>query len=217
MTVHDEVTAAGQSDSTGPRSGNEVPPGDTSSMPSESSTKPAGRNTGGHSRRGETVFRSLATAAGATIVAAIALIALFLLIRAVPSVAANKANFFTSAEFNVTNADNMHFGIRDLFMVTVLSSLLALLIAVPLGVGIALFLTQYAPKVLSRPFAMLVDLLAAVPSIVFGLWVSWCWPRSWRPSNNSSTTNWAGSSCSRKATSPSAAVARSSPPVSCSR
>ncbi|MBF6242492.1 phosphate ABC transporter permease subunit PstC [Nocardia elegans] len=170
MTVHDEVTAAGQSDSTGPRTGTEVPPGDTSSMPSESSNKPAGRITGGHSRRGETVFRSLATAAGATIVAAIALIALFLLIRAVPSVAANKANFFTSAEFNVTNADNMHFGIRDLFMVTVLSSLLALLIAVPLGVGIALFLTQYAPKVLSRPFAMLVDLLAAVPSIVFGLW-----------------------------------------------
>ncbi|MEV5649375.1 phosphate ABC transporter permease subunit PstC [Nocardia sp. NPDC052254] len=138
-------------------------------MPSESSNKPAGRP-GGNSQRAETIFRSLATAAGATIVAAIALIALFLLIRAVPSIAANKANFFGSAEFNVGNADDMHFGIRDLFMVTVLSSLLALLIAVPLGVGIALFLTQYAPKVLARPFTMLVDLLAAVPSIVFGLW-----------------------------------------------
>ncbi|MBO0855129.1 MAG: phosphate ABC transporter permease subunit PstC [Nocardia sp.] len=116
------------------------------------------------------IFRSVATAAGATIVAAIALIAVFLLIKAVPSVNANKANFFTSAEFSVGDAKNMHFGIRDLFMVTVLSSLLALLIAVPLGVGIALFLTQYSPKVLARPFAMLVDLLAAVPSIVFGLW-----------------------------------------------
>ncbi|NKY53122.1 phosphate ABC transporter permease subunit PstC [Nocardia vermiculata] len=138
-------------------------------MPSEPSNKPAGRN-GGRDRRGERIFRSLATAAGATVVGAIALIALFLLIRAVPSILANKDNFFTSTEFRVSDPDNMHFGIRDLFMVTVLSSLLALLIAVPLGIGIALFLTQYAPKVLARPFAMLVDLLAAVPSIVFGLW-----------------------------------------------
>lgn len=138
-------------------------------MPSEPSDKPTGRNRE-HSRRAETIFRSLATSAGATIVAAIALIALFLLIRAVPSLAANHDNFFGSAEFDVANPDNMHFGVRDMFMVTVLSSLLALLIAVPLGVGIALFLTQYAPKVLARPFATLVDLLAAVPSIVFGLW-----------------------------------------------
>ncbi|WP_280328943.1 phosphate ABC transporter permease subunit PstC [Nocardia wallacei] len=138
-------------------------------MSSEPSTEPARRGRA-HSARAEMIFRSLATAAGATIVAAIALIALFLLIRAVPSVAANKANFFTSADFNVGNADDMHFGIRDLFMVTVLSSLLALVIAVPLGVGIALFLTQYAPKILARPFAIVVDLLAAVPSIVFGLW-----------------------------------------------
>jgi phosphate transport system permease protein len=51
-----------------------------------------------------------------------------------------------------------------------MSSGFALVIAVPVGVGIALFLTQYAPKALSRPFSVLVDLLAAVPSIVFGLW-----------------------------------------------
>ncbi len=118
----------------------------------------------------EMLFRSAATAAGGIIVAAIALIALFLLIRAVPSILANEANFFTSTEFNTSDADHLQFGIKDLFMVTVLSSLMALVIAVPIGVGIALFLTQYAPKVLARPFSVLVDLLAAVPSIVFGLW-----------------------------------------------
>ncbi|WP_024800744.1 phosphate ABC transporter permease subunit PstC [Nocardia sp. BMG51109] len=139
-------------------------------MPSDANPEPAQRIRGAHSTRAEFIFRSVATAAGVTIVAAIALIAVFLLVRAVPSVAANEANFFTSTEFNVTNADDMHFGIRDLLMVTVLSSLLALVIAVPLGVGIALFLTQYAPKMLARPFATIVDLLAAVPSIVFGLW-----------------------------------------------
>ncbi|MFC4124528.1 phosphate ABC transporter permease subunit PstC [Nocardia rhizosphaerae] len=118
----------------------------------------------------ETFFRWLATAAGATIVAAIALIALFLLIRAVPSLRADQVNFFTSTEFATGNADNLRFGIRDLFMVTVLSSIFALVIAVPIGVGIALFLTHYAPSRLGRPFTMLIDLLAAVPSIVFGLW-----------------------------------------------
>ncbi len=164
MTVHDEVTAAGQSDSTGPRAG-----GDTAHMSTKTSTRPKAKSKA-HNQRAEFIFRSLATAAGATIVAAIALIALFLLIRAVPSVMANESNFFTSTEFDVRDADNLHFGIRDLFMVTVLSSVFALLIAVPIGVGIALCLTQYAPKVLARPFAILVDLLAAVPSIVFGLW-----------------------------------------------
>ncbi|MBW0269628.1 phosphate ABC transporter permease [Nocardia sp. MH4] len=118
----------------------------------------------------ETIFRWLATAAGATIVAAIALIALFLLIRAVPSVRADEVNFFTSTEFATNDANHLRFGIRDLFMVTVLSSVFALIVAVPIGVGIALFLTHYAPSRLGRPFTMLIDLLAAVPSIVFGLW-----------------------------------------------
>src|SRR5689334_24801422 len=55
-------------------------------------------------------------------------------------------------------------------MVTVLSSVSALVLAVPVAVGIAVFLTQYAPKRLARPFGAVVDLLAAVPSIIFGLW-----------------------------------------------
>ncbi|MFD3595876.1 phosphate ABC transporter permease subunit PstC [Nocardia sp. NPDC058640] len=118
----------------------------------------------------ETIFRWMATAAGATIVASIALIALFLLIRAVPSLMADNANFFTSTEFSTGDANNLRFGIRDLFMVTVLSSVFALIVAVPIGVGIALFLTHYAPSRLGKPFTMLIDLLAAVPSIVFGLW-----------------------------------------------
>ncbi|WP_156094974.1 phosphate ABC transporter permease subunit PstC [Nocardia lijiangensis] len=140
-------------------------------MPSDTNTEPAPvKSRPPHSQRAEVVFRSLATAAGAIIVASIALIALFLLIRAVPSLRADQVNFFTSTEFSTTNADDLRFGIRDLLMVTVLSSVFALAIAVPIGVGIALFLTHYAPKTLARPFAMLVDLLAAVPSIVFGLW-----------------------------------------------
>ncbi len=49
-------------------------------------------------------------------------------------------------------------------------SIFALVLAMPVGLGIALFLTQYAPAKVARPFGYLVDLLAAVPSIIFGLW-----------------------------------------------
>jgi phosphate transport system permease protein len=121
-------------------------------------------------RRGDRLFKLAAGAAGSTIVIAIVLIAVFLLLRAVPSLRVNHANFFTSAQFDTTDPKNLAFGIRDLFMVTVLSSICALVLAVPIAIGIAVFLTQYAPPRLSRPFAAMVDLLAAVPSIIFGLW-----------------------------------------------
>lgn len=124
----------------------------------------------GGGRWGDAVFKSIAIAAGATIIGAIALMALFLIIKALPSIQANQANFLFSTEFLTSDPDNLRFGIRDLFMVTVLSSVFALVIAVPIAIGIAAFLTNYAPARLARPFAMLVDLLAAVPSIVFGLW-----------------------------------------------
>ncbi len=121
-------------------------------------------------RRGDRLFKSVAAVAGSTITIAIGLIGVFLLVHAVPSLRANHANFFTSAQFDTHDSKNLAFGIRDLFIVTVLSSLCAMALAVPVAIGIAVFLTQYAPARLSRPFAALVDLLAAVPSIVFGLW-----------------------------------------------
>jgi len=128
-----------------------------------------GLQTGGN-RWGDRIFGSLALAAGATIIAVIALMALFLIVRAVPSLQANKANFLTSSEFATTDETNLRFGIAELLQTTVLSSVFALLIAVPIAIGIAAFLTNYAPRRLAKPFAILVDLLAAVPSIVFGLW-----------------------------------------------
>ena len=135
------------------------------------STKPAQTSALKGTRRwGDTIFYSIALAAGATIIGAIALMGLFLLIRAVPSLAADKANFITSSEFVTTDENNLRFGIADLFQVTALSSIFALAIAVPIAIGIATFLTNYVPRRFARPFAILVDLLAAVPSIVFGLW-----------------------------------------------
>nr|WP_245561407.1 phosphate ABC transporter permease subunit PstC [Actinomycetospora chiangmaiensis] len=132
------------------------------------STTGSSRTTSGGT--GERVFRALTTGSGLVVVVAIALIGLFLIVQAVPSLLANNDNFFTSPEFNTTDASNLRFGIRDLLAVTLLSSLLALVIAMPIGMGIALFLTQYTPSRLAQPFSYVIGLLAAVPSIVFGLW-----------------------------------------------
>jgi phosphate transport system permease protein len=125
---------------------------------------------GAKARVGDRLFHSVAAVAGSTITILIGLIAIFLLVHAIPSLRANHANFFTSAQFNTADSKNLAFGIRDLFMVTLLSSIWAMALAVPIAIGIAVFLTQYAPARLSRPFGAIVDLLAAVPSIVFGLW-----------------------------------------------
>ncbi|MBA8929713.1 phosphate transport system permease protein [Kutzneria viridogrisea] len=135
-------------------------------------TEDSGQSGGraGVRRPGDSIFRALTTGSGLAIVIAIGLIGIFLLIKAVPSLVADKANFLFSPDFITTDPTNLKFGIRDLFVVTVLSSLVALVIAMPIALGIALFLTHYAPARLSRPFAYIVDLLAAVPSIVFGLW-----------------------------------------------
>jgi len=121
-------------------------------------------------RRGDLLFRNLTTASGISIIVAIVAIAGFLLVQAVPALRANTANFLTSSDFLVSDVTKLQFGIRSLLIVTVFSSLFALVIAVPIAIGIALFVTQYASARLAKLFGSLVDLLAAVPSIVFGLW-----------------------------------------------
>lgn len=62
------------------------------------------------------------------------------------------------------------FGAAPMIFGTLASSLLALLIAVPLALGVAIYLTEFAPKWLRQPIAFLVELLAAIPSVVYGLW-----------------------------------------------
>lgn len=126
--------------------------------------------TGPSSHGADAIFRGVTVAAGGTIVALIALIAVVLVMQALPSIMADQVNFLTSSEWNTTDPENMRFGILDLLKVTVLSSVFALVLAVPVAIGIATFLVQYAPARLSRTLSALIDLLAAVPSIIYGMW-----------------------------------------------
>jgi phosphate transport system permease protein len=122
-------------------------------------------------RLGDKVFRGLAEGSGILIVILIAAIAIFLLWRAIPALARNQENFFTyGGNWITTDTAAMHFGILDLLLVTVFVSVFALLLAMPVALGIAIFLTQYSPRRLAGPLGYIIDLLAAVPSIVYGVW-----------------------------------------------
>src|SRR6185312_6518736 len=126
---------------------------------------------GGKVRLGDKIFRGLAEGAGILIVVIIAAIGAFLLWRAVPALARNEENFFLySGNWVTTDTSAMQFGILDLLQVTVFVSVFALILAMPVALGIAIFLTQYAPRRVAGPLAYMVDLLAAVPSIIYGVW-----------------------------------------------
>ncbi|MCV7176269.1 phosphate ABC transporter permease subunit PstC [Mycolicibacterium sphagni] len=122
-------------------------------------------------RIGDRIFRGLSEGSGVLIIALIAAIGLFLVWRAVPALGRNDANFFTyGGNWVTTDTAHMKFGILDLLQVTVFVSLFSLILAMPVALGIAIFLTQYAPRRVSGPLGYMVDLLAAVPSIIYGVW-----------------------------------------------
>ena len=135
--------------------------------PLPESTAPPPRGT--RVRIGDRVFTALSTGAGLFIVVLVVLVAIFLLWKAIPSIKDDQVNFLTSRLWSVGD-NGESFGIAGLLWTTVLISVFAMIIAVPIAIGIALFITQYAPDRLSKPVAYVIDLLAAIPSIIYGIW-----------------------------------------------
>ena len=117
-------------------------------------------NSRGH--LGDSIFKGLSVGSGMLILAVLAAVAVFLIVQAVPA-------FLGQAGYP-NGSRNVYRYVGPYLLGTILSSFLALLFAVPVAVGIALFVSHYAPKRLATPVAFVLDLLAAVPSIVFGLW-----------------------------------------------
>jgi phosphate transport system permease protein len=131
--------------------------------------QPARAARGSKVRIGDRIFFWLTAGSGGFIILLIALVAVFLITRAAPVIAKDKANFLFSRGFQLASTP-LRFGVADLLWVTVISSTIALVLAVPVAIGIALFITQYAPKRLRRPVGYIIDLLAAIPSIIYGIW-----------------------------------------------
>ena len=116
----------------------------------------------GRGSMGDVVFRGLAVIAATLIMVALAAVFIFLGIEGIPG-------------FNV---DEQHYAGQGSFLglvvpllyATMYAAVLALIVAVPFSVAIALFISHYAPRRIATPVAYVIDLLAAVPSVVFGLW-----------------------------------------------
>lgn len=113
-------------------------------------------------RPGDKIFKGTATAAGTLILVTLAGVAVFLLYQALPALTAPSDASGTGL--------GLFTYVWPLLYGTIISSAIALLVGAPLGVGIALFISHFAPRRLSTGLGYVVDLLAAVPSIVFGLW-----------------------------------------------
>ncbi|HEY0527579.1 MAG TPA: phosphate ABC transporter permease subunit PstC [Gemmatimonadaceae bacterium] len=116
---------------------------------------------------GDKVYTLVTTACALIVPALVIAIAIAILEAAWPAFARNGLSLITSSEWDVGAG---HFGAAPALFGTLVSSAVALVIAAPLAIGVAVFLSEFAPKWLRTPVGFLVDLLAAVPSVVYGLW-----------------------------------------------
>ncbi|HTK15820.1 MAG TPA: phosphate ABC transporter permease subunit PstC [Acidimicrobiia bacterium] len=116
---------------------------------------------------GDRVFRAVALAAGLSVLAILALIAFVTTKQAWPIFRRDGFGFITGTKWDPTNGK---FGALPFIYGTAVSSVIALVLAVPLSLGIALFTNELAPRRLRRPVIYAIDLLAAIPSVVYGLW-----------------------------------------------
>jgi len=126
-------------------------------------------------RTSDKVFRGLVTAGGLSSLLILGLIAIFLGYRGFEVLVQEGFGFITNSDWSVTvdenaNVVNSSFGLAAMLVGTILCAFVAVVIALPISVFSALFLNFYAPDRLKRFLVALIDMMAAFPSILFGIW-----------------------------------------------
>ena len=126
-------------------------------------------------RRSDKVFRGVVTAGGLSSLLLLGLIALFLGYRGFEVLRQEGIGFITHSDWSIATDDagnviESHFGLAAMLVGTILCSLIAVVIALPISVFCALFLNFYAPVWLKRVLVTVIDMMAAFPSILFGIW-----------------------------------------------
>ncbi len=126
-------------------------------------------------RRSDKVFRGVVTGGGLSSLAILGLIAIFLTYRGFEVLRQEGIGFITHSDWSITTDDagnvlESHFGLAAMLVGTILCSLIAVVIAVPISVFSALFLNFYAPGWLKKILITIIDMMAAFPSILFGIW-----------------------------------------------
>jgi phosphate transport system permease protein len=122
------------------------------------------------SRPADRIFKGLSTGAAASIMVILTGVALFLIIQAMPAITANWQTNPSLTTGPTQGQTSFWSYVAPLIWGTIYVSAIALVIGAPIAIGIALFISHYAPRRVAGVLGYLVDLLAAVPSIVFGLW-----------------------------------------------
>jgi phosphate transport system permease protein len=137
----------------------------TSHFPTQGPSVP--RNLSAKLSGSDLAFRGIARAGGLMVLLLMVMVGTFLAYRAAQAL--NKAgwSFLTTQAWN---PDGGGFGIAAVMVGTILIALVAISVAVPLALGAALYISEYAPRRIQRGLVSVVDLMAAVPSVVFGLW-----------------------------------------------
>jgi phosphate transport system permease protein len=118
-------------------------------------------------QRMDAVFRGLTFTAALSILLLLVAVLATLLVGSWPAITTFGFHFFTSSTWNPVSSE---FGALVPIYGTVVTSFLALLMAVPVSFGIALFLTELSPRFLKGPLGVAIELLAAIPSVIYGMW-----------------------------------------------
>lgn len=124
-------------------------------------------------RTSDKIFRGVVTGFGMSALLILTLIGLFLSIRGIQTIHTQGFGFLTRANWEVVQTDagaTYNLGVGAMLIGTVVISVIALVIGVPLSVALALFLTFYAPARIKTFLISVVDLMAAFPSVLYGLW-----------------------------------------------
>ena len=118
-------------------------------------------------RTGDALFRAFTRAAALAVLAVLAGVIVALIAGALPALKTFRLDFLTSQRWNPVTEQ---FGALAPIYGTLVTSLIAMLIAVPVGLLIAMFLTELCPLRLRRPIGIAIELLAGIPSIIYGIW-----------------------------------------------
>jgi phosphate transport system permease protein len=142
---------------------------------SSATLTPSPRQISTEPRRSDKVFRGIVTGGGLSSLVILGLIALFLSYRGYEVLRQEGIGFITKAEWAITTDDagnvlESHFGLSAMLVGTILCSLVAVVIALPVSVFSALFLNFYAPSWMKKILVTIIDMMAAFPSILFGIW-----------------------------------------------
>ena len=132
--------------------------------PAPPETAPRNQRIRAKQRLGDRIFSGTALGAGTIILVVLAAVAVFLVVQSIPAFQAD------TSDNHILRGQSFWSYVGPLVFGTVWSSIIALIVAAPIAIGIALFISHYAPRRLAAVLGYVIDLLAAVPSVVFGLW-----------------------------------------------